>query len=245
MRTAAFLLLTLLAACQDSTAPPRPVPGPERLSARPGAATTNIAAGVHQLGVASAKDAVLHVPALDPNASVPLIVMLHGANGDQPPIDQVVTVAAQHGIPVLVPYSRLNTWDGVHGPIGPDVAIIDKALRATFERVRVQPGRIAMAGFSDGAGYALMLGIANGDLISHVISFAPGFINPVNRFGKPDIMILHGLSDPITSARATEENIVPFLRTLGYVVEFRTFDGGHQVREAETQMAVQWFMGAP
>ncbi len=240
----AFALIIAAAACSDSSAPRvTPVDGPERLSARPVAATTTVPPDTYQLGITTNKDAVLVVPATATSASVPLIVMLHGAGGGEPPINQVVATAHEFGVAVLIPQSRHSTWDAAMGqPVGEDVAHINRALEATFTRVRVDPARIALAGFSDGASYALMIGIANGDLFSHVIAFAPGFMNPVNRFGRPQIMIVHGTSDPITSARNSEENIAPFLRALGYSVNFHSFNGGHQVNAPESEFAVDWFL---
>jgi phospholipase/carboxylesterase len=168
--------------------------------------------------------------------------MLHGAGGAEPPVEQIVTTAAQHGVAVLIPKSRQNTWDAALGGLGEDVVHINRALEETFKRVRVDPNRVALAGFSDGASYALTLGIANGDLFSHVIAFAPGFITPVNRYGQPDILIVHGTQDGVTSSRNTRENIVPFLRALGYAVLHHEFEGAHQVNAPESEFALDWFI---
>ena len=240
----AFALLIFAAACSESTGPRiTPVDGPERLSARPIATTTTVPPDTYQLGIAANKDAVLVVPATATSAAVPLIVMLHGAGGDEPPVSQVVATAHEFGVAVLIPKSRQSTWDAAMGrAIGDDVAHINRALEETFSRVRVDPNRIALAGFSDGASYSLMIGIANGDLFSHVVAFAPGFMNPVNRFGRPRILIVHGTSDPITSAQNSEQNIAPFLRALGYSVDFHRFNGGHQVLAPESEIAVDWFL---
>lgn len=247
MRTSVLFLLTLTLAgfgCDGNDPVGGPVDGVERLTATPIATTTTVAAGSYPLGVTTTKDAVLIVPSsATPNAAIPLIVMLHGAGGDEPPVNQVAATAEQHGVAVLIPKSRQSTWDAATSAgMGADVVVIDQALQETFERVRVDPARIALAGFSDGASYALMLGIANGDLFSHIIAFAPGFINPVNRFGYPDILIVHGNSDGVTSPRNTQDNIIPFLEALGYSVLFHGFDGGHQVLAPETEFALSWFM---
>lgn len=57
---------------------------------------------------------------------------------------------------------------------GPDVLYLNKALHHVFNRYSIDPSRLAVAGFSDGASYALSLGVANGDLFSHIIAFSPG-----------------------------------------------------------------------
>jgi phospholipase/carboxylesterase len=61
------------------------------------------------------------------------------------------------------------------GGYGPDVKFIVRALRQTFDRLPVDPRRLAVTGFSDGASYALSVGLTNGDLFTHVIAFSPGF----------------------------------------------------------------------
>ena len=46
------------------------------------------------------------------------------------------------------------TWDRVGGFFGPDVAYIDLALGITFDRCAIDPARVCLAGFSDGASSA-------------------------------------------------------------------------------------------
>jgi len=55
-----------------------------------------------------------------------------------------------------------QTWDVILGQYGPDIAFIDSALAQTFSRYAFDPNHIAV-GFSDGASYALSVGITNGD----------------------------------------------------------------------------------
>jgi predicted esterase len=55
---------------------------------------------------------------------------------------------------------------------------LDQALQHVFETYSIDPGRVGLGGFSDGASYALSLGVANGDLFSHIIAFSPGFMRP-------------------------------------------------------------------
>jgi predicted esterase len=64
------------------------------------------------------------------------------------------------------------------GSYGPDVDFINRSLQYVFDRYTVDPARLGIAGFSDGASYALSLGLPNGDLFSHIIAFSPGFMRP-------------------------------------------------------------------
>ena len=85
-------------------------------------------------------------------------------------------MAEEFGVVMLALDSRHNTWDGIDSPFGPDVQFIDAALRYTFERVAIDPGRIAIGGLSDGGSYSLSLGLVNGDLFTHLVAVAPGFL---------------------------------------------------------------------
>ena len=70
------------------------------------------------------------------------------------------------------------TWDVIGWGFGPDVAFLDAALAKLFESVVIDTGRIATAGSSDGASYAISLGLTNVALFSDIIAFSPGFAAP-------------------------------------------------------------------
>lgn len=231
-----------LAACSsDGSAPDETPSGAERLSARPQAGVATAAPGDYSFSVVGAASCcTLRVPA-GAKQPVPLVVMLHGANGTPDEVAQIVALADTFGYAVLAPRSRGRTWDGLLEGFGADVVVIDKALTETFTRVNVDPHRIAVAGFSDGASYALSLGLANGDLFTHVIAFSPGFMAPVVRVGKPLFFIAHGRSDGVTPFLATVDNFIPFLKFLGYDVRFDAFNGAHQINDTEAHLASQWF----
>jgi phospholipase/carboxylesterase len=241
--TIAFSWLFL--GCSNSPTEDTRTGGVERLSARPASnVTSNAAPGTYVLGIATANDTRLIIPSsATATASLPLMIMLHGAGGDEAPLEPVIAAAEQYGVAIIIPRSRGSSWDVARGGFGDDVRLIDRALEKTFERIRADRSHIAFAGFSDGASYALSLGLANGDLATHVVAFAPGFMTPVPRFGRPQFYIVHGTNDVVTSARNTEDNFVPFLRALGYDVTFRSFAGGHQVLPPEVDSAFRWFLG--
>ena len=72
--------------------------------------------------------------------------------------------ADRAGVAVLAADSRGTTWDAIRGGFGDDVAFLNRALEHVFGRLAVDPARVALGGFSDGASYAISLGLANGDL---------------------------------------------------------------------------------
>jgi phospholipase/carboxylesterase len=206
------------------------------LSARPGRPSEPpLPAGLHPLssggGPRSADaESALFVPRRTAGVALPLVVLLHGA-GSQPagvlPILQ--DEAERRGILLLAPKSREYSWDIILGGFGPDIAVLDRLLTEVFEHVQVDPARIALAGFSDGASYALSVGLVNGELFSRILAFSPGFMVPSRRSGKPAVFISHGDADTVLPIQRCSRRIVPLLRSAGYQVDYREFTGGHTV----------------
>ena len=104
------------------------------------------------------------------------------------------------------------------------------------------PTRIALGGFSDGASYALSLGIGNGDLFSHLVAYSPGFyVVPDPVVGTPPVFISHGTFDAVLSFANTRDRIVPTLRDSGHDVTFYEFEGGPEVIAPASTAALDWF----
>ena len=143
---------------------------------------------------------------------------------------------------LLVPTSKEYTWDVIVGRYGPDVAMIDRALESTFNRYAIDPARIAVGGFSDGASYALSLGIINGDLFTHVLAFSPGFMAPTGQRGSPRVFVSHGTHDNVLPIDRCSRKIVPQLRRAGYDIKYREFEGGHAIPPDVVSEAVGWFV---
>lgn len=218
--------------------------GSARLTVRPGPLTSTVTSGL--LALKDGLDGYLLVPAsYDRTHPLPLMLALHGAGGDaMEPVRRLGVLAENHGFLLLGVKSRGDTWDGMHGGYGPDVAHIDQSLQFVFGRCAVDPARLVVEGFSDGASYALGLGRANGDLFTHIVAFSPGFI-PMSRtpdHGRPDIFISHGKRDSILPINATSRRIVPGLEDAGYEVTYREFDGEHEVPEEIALAAVRWLV---
>src|SRR4028119_1374438 len=124
--------------------------------------------------------------------------MLHGGGGDaEGALTILQKVAEPLEMIVLGVESRTLTWDILMGREGPDIAFIDRALAQTFNRYAIDPSKVAIAGFSDGASYVLSVGITNGDLFTHVIAFSPGFMAPGAQVGKARLFISHGKTDNV------------------------------------------------
>jgi phospholipase/carboxylesterase len=216
-----------------------------RLLARPGLPKEAAQPGLHELGLGQGRDGFLYVPkGYRADRPAPLAVMLHGAGGSaRPALGPFHGLADDAGLVLLAIDSRRQTWDVIQGGYGPDVAFLDRALELTFARCAIDRARIAVEGFSDGASYALSLGITNGDLFSHVIAFSPGFMVPKEQHGAPEIYISHGTKDQILPIDSCSRRLVPRLRSAGYEVKYHEFDGPHTVPEDIAREALAWFTG--
>ena len=187
-------------------------------------------------------DALLYVPTrLESRAPEWFILCLHGAGASAVRgLSPLMELADRAGMVLLAPSSRAATWDAIGGSYGPDVAAIDRALRVAFGRTGARPRRVAVAGFSDGASYAVGLGLANGDLFSRVIAFSPGFVPVAPRVGRPAVFISHGTGDAVLPIARTSRRIVPALQDDGYDVTYHEFDGGHAVPATVARAAQGW-----
>jgi phospholipase/carboxylesterase len=200
--------------------------------------------GRHHLGIAGERDAVLFVPSgIDARASVPLFVMFHGAGGfPEKVLPFIEEHAERNKFLVLAPHSLYATWDIVIGGHGPDLERLHQALTEVSSRYRIDRSRLAFAGFSDGASYALSVGITNGDIASHVIAFSGGFMSIFKQEGAPRVFVAHGLVDeqlPIeTSGRANASK----LKAAGYEVQYVEFNGLHVIEPTIVGIAIEFFL---
>lgn len=220
--------------------------GATRIDARPGAAAqASSARGLQKLheGV---RGGVFYVPAsLDAAKPAPLLVMLHGAGGHGERSQGLLrTFADREGFIVVAPDSVGATWDLIQQRPGPDVERLDDALAKLFTRYPIDATRVAIAGFSDGASYALSLGLDNGDLFTHVIAYSPGFMIVNEQVGEPRVYISHGRRDEVLPIAHCSRRLVPLLQRAGYDVTYREFDGGHTVPEANATESMEWFLRA-
>ncbi len=227
--------------------PATPTAEEGRLVALPGQPTGTATPGLHPLWLDRDRDALLFVPAAyDPAHPAPFVLSMHGAGGDARgslyPLHELAEAA---GLVLLASASRGRTWDVIIGGFGPDVAFLDRALAEVFARVAVDPARIGVAGFSDGASYALSLGLTNGDLFGDILAFSPGFAAPGELRGEPRVFVSHGTRDDVLPIDVCSRRIVPRLERAGYDVEYREFDGGHTVPPEMARAALDRFLASP
>lgn len=222
------------------------MPRAGRIHARPSTVTRCGPTGLQPLPVSSERDSYLYVPS-DCNLEepCPLVVLLHGSGGHaHHGLEIFRDLADEARLILLAPASHSYTWDMIVARWGKDVVLVNQSLEHVFRNYAIDPARVAVGGFSDGASYALSLGITNGDLFTHVIAFSPGFVAPATQRDGPKIFISHGTRDEILPISACSRRIVPQLQAAGLEVEYHEFEAGHRIPPEIANRAVEWFTGA-
>jgi predicted esterase len=139
---------------------------------------------------------------------------------------------------LIAPQSTASTWDLITTGFGPDIRRIDRILGEI--RTAYPVAGMLIGGFSDGASYALSVGLINGDVFDAVLAFSPGFAAPLVTHGAPRVYVSHGTADRVLPIDRCSRRLVPRLRALGYDVTYEEFAGGHEVPDGVVHRAVDW-----
>lgn len=217
------------------------------LRARPSLTAPSLAAGETTL----ANGVVAYRPAKPPAGPLPLLILLHGAGGyPQGFLQKMEPLADKLGVILIAPHSLGRTWDlienmqsGDQSWQGPDAHRFDQSLADLFKHSAVDPSHVVLLGFSDGASYALSLGLSNPKLFTAVIALSPGMMAPLTHIDHRQLVfIAHGRNDHVLPFDATKD-IADELRRSGANVRFRPFDGDHQIDPESLTEALQWAFG--
>lgn len=187
-------------------------------------------------------------------APAPLLVAFYGAGGQASDVLASFRADADRdGFVLLIPTTRGATWDmildlqsrlgaemNVTPRYGKDLKALDEALADVFAKVAIDPARVGVMGFSNGATYALSVGTANPLLFHSVIAFSPGpaFLgkfDPTQR-----IFISHGENDEVLPYSYTR-GLVAKLRVKKALLMFASFKGGHMVPKEIRAKAMAFF----
>jgi predicted esterase len=241
---AALSLLTLgLAACGGGSDDA----GPEAVDVTTGSgsatqpAADSCSPGVHELTLDNGQAARMHVtPGTGKRA---LIVALHGAGGTPAGALEAFGGAwNERGLVLIAPASKGQTWSILRSERDLDLDSVNLALAEAYDLCTIDRSRIAVGGFSDGATYALTLGVSNGDLFPAVIAFSPGGIVAGEQRGTPRFFVSHGVQDSVLPIGRAGDAVVRNLRQTGYPVTYRRFQGDHEVPPGISKAAVRWFL---
>jgi len=201
--------------------------------------------GQSPLGISDdGRDGVLYVPASYREAvPAPLLIMLHGFGGWADEMKSTFALAEEFGVVVIAPESREVTWGRDTPGFDADVRYIGAAYRQVTGECNIDPDRVGLGGRSDGAGYALTMGLAYGDIFNHLVVIAGGRMNPIRRRGKPKIFIAHGTDDRTMPIDLSARPFSAQLKAEGYDITYREYEGGHATPVAVVREAFVWLVG--
>ena len=191
---------------------------------------------------------LLTPPEIDPKRRYPLITVLHGAGRQDEMLCKAYRgEAAARDALFLVPRSTDVTWDMIAGGNRTDLDFLEHVFAGIYQRLPVDPDRQALIGYSDGASYALAIGLSNPRRFRAIMGWAAGFVAIDPRWSAPDdpkprILLQHGTHDVVFPFETVCEPNVATLRGMGYEVDLRVEQGGIHWPKAEfQQMALEWF----
>jgi phospholipase/carboxylesterase len=191
-----------------------------RLRFDPHADVDALPAGRHRIGRAVV---------LVPERPAATLVFFHGAGGDAGDSERRVGAAAlDAGVALLCPGSSGRTWDLLGGTFGEDLEVVGDLLTTVARPSGVAGLPVSLGGFSDGASYALSVGLANGDLVEAILAFSPGFAAPPRAVGAPRVFLSHGVADAVLPVACTRR-ISAALRSAAIPAQVMEFAGGHEM----------------
>ncbi|WP_162806597.1 alpha/beta hydrolase [Sphingosinicella terrae] len=209
--------------------------------------------------VAIGEDAIAYVPeGLRRDVPAPLLVLLHGHGGR--PEDMLLSFrdeADRGGVLLLAPRSQAATWDVVlhtaaaarggsarrRAAIPADAPRVLAAIEALAGWTPVDRRRIGLAGFSDGASYALWLGTREPERFGRLLLFSPGMaLLPRRLASEQRLFLTHGRRDRILPF-SISAGLAAQLRQRGLEPDFRPFDGDHALIGDMVAQGVDWFVG--
>jgi phospholipase/carboxylesterase len=192
------------------------------------------------------REGTVYVPKSYKHGSpIPLLIMLHGLGGSARGVRYTFPLAEEFGVVVIAPESREETWGQSSPGFDVDSRYIAPAYRAVAGFLDLDRTHVAIGGHSDGATYALSMGLSYGDTFNHLMIFSEGIAVPYRKQGKPKIFVGHGTNDRQMPIDRTSRRFVPQLKAEGYDVTYREYEGGHGISTAVVREAFEWFVGPP
>lgn len=200
--------------------------------------------GESRLGISDDdRDGTLYVPkSYKAGVPMPVLMMLHGLAGSGESSRGMFPLAEEFGVVIIAPESRGLTWGQSIPGFDDDVHYLGPAYRHVASILDLDSDHVALGGVSDGAGYALSMGLAYGDSFKHVIVLSGGLMVPFRKQGKPRLFFAHGINDTQMPIDLAARTFVPRLKAEGYDVTYHEYQGGHRVPPTEIREAFKWFV---
>jgi len=190
----------------------------------------------------------LYVPeAWDGQASMPLVVALHGGSGHgRDFLWSWLREARGRNVLVLSPTAQDRTWS-IMGGADVDADRLRETIESVATRYPVDRARVLLTGMSDVATYALLLGLRSGPPFTHLAP-ACGVLHPLLFAGGLDraqdfpIYLIHGALDwmfPVYTARMGRDALL----SAGARLVYREIeDLSHTYPRDENPRILEWLV---
>ncbi len=202
-----------------------------------------------------ASSAILLTPdEIDPGRRYPLFTVLHGA-GRQ---DEALAVGyrrepARCQAFFLIPRSLEPTWDLIAGGERRDLDFLEYAYDLIYRRYPIDALQQSLIGYSDGASYALSVGLCNASMFSALMVWAAGFLvldpptadafrrSPASE-PRPRIYLEYGTHDELFDFQQVAIPMRENLEKVGLDVTFSVDEGGrHWPSGSFHREALDWY----
>ncbi len=204
-----------------------------------------------------ASSAVLLTPdEIDPARRYPLFTVLHGAGRQDEALAKAYRDEPNRRQAFfLIPRSLEPTWDLIASEGRPDLDFLEFAYDLIYRRFPVDPLQQVLIGYSDGASYAMSVGLSNSTMFAALIGWAAGFIvldpDTAETFKtgvpepRPRIYLEYGTHDELfdfhTVAIPTRDRLI----ASGFDVTFSADEGGrHWPSGTFHREALDWYFAA-
>jgi phospholipase/carboxylesterase len=195
-----------------------------------------------------ARGVLLTPEVIDSTRRYPLITVFHGA-GRQ---DELIAKGlrdepARRDALFFVPRSVQPTWDLIAGGPRTDLDFLEFAWDLIYRRYPIDFARQALMGYSDGASYALSIGLANPQHFSALIAWAAGFVRVdsaarVAGAKRPRIYLEYGSHDELFPFEHVALPMRANLASAGFDVTFSVDEGGRHWPSGSFQgEALDWY----
>ena len=192
---------------EETRKPTQTVDSPLRFDATRDGAARACAPGEYELRSRSGRRALMLVTPPSRAGPRALLLALHGAGSGGAPGGLYAFRGAWSvpGLVIVAPAAAGTAWT-----LGTtDVRFVERAMQRALARCKVDRRRLAIGGFSSGAGMALWLGLTNGDRFRAVIALSGGGSLPDERMGKPRVFVAHGTLDGVIPIEAGGDALAP------------------------------------
>ena len=196
----------------------------------------------------------------DPQASYPLIIMLHGFGANMQDLAGLAPVINSRGYIYAFPNAPIAFdlgggspgygWTSPRGQSTPEeMQTAEQLLAVFFEEVsqqfQVAPGRALLLGFSQGGGMTYRCGLGRPETFAGLAALSASLPDPeILQDRLPEartqpIFVAHGTGDPMIAAERAHA-ARRFLEEAGFPLEFHEYAMGHEISQDVLRDLIPW-----